>query len=199
MHTDDWYDREPKKVIRDIILELLKKWTMRDNATLLYLLNQSCNLVNDIYVSESKLTPALFVAMRTAVQRWKIRATPHCVATAQALSRLDFDAWKSMASFVNQPDLNSLSPEHGKLMDTALFCIGAPHDVVYPDCGEYPKDFFLCGSPHELGARSVFVHPKVHVVNHTSIGAPVHGWMWTTHIGTQITNSRAVVAGLLEG
>lgn len=197
-HTDDWYDRDPEEVVRDIILELLEKWTVRDNATLLYLLNTSCGLINDVCVTQAKFTPVMFSTMRDLLWRWQL-ATPHCVATAQAISRIDFEEWSGFASFVNQPEPDSLHTEHGRLMDTALFCVGAPHDVTYPDYGDDQKGIFLCGSPDVLGVRSVLVRPRAEVVNHSIVGAPVHGWAWYTHIGTQITNSRAVVAGVLEG
>lgn len=197
-HTDDWYARDPKEVVRDIILELLAQWTVRDNATILYLLNQSCGLINNIYVSSDKLTPVMFSRMRDEVWRWQINI-PHCIATAQAISRIDFEEWEGFGTFVNSPDPEGLDPEHGRLMDTALTCVGAPHDVTYPDYGDAPKGLFLCGPPETLGARSVLMRLHAEVVNHAIVGAPVYGWAWHTYIGTQVTNSRAVVASVLEG
>jgi len=197
VHTQDWYDRNPAVVVRDIILELLKKWTVRDNATLLYLLNQSCNLINNVFVATA-FTPSVFSSMRDEIARWQIE-TPHLLATAHALSKMDFDAWDSIAKFTNEPGTLGLHPENAILMgNTHLFCLGSPHDISYPDYGAGQKDLFLCGSPDILGVRSVAAEPSCHLVDHTIIGAPMFGWLWYTYIGTQITNSRAVVAGVLK-
>ena len=177
-HTADWYDRDPKEVVRDIILELLQKWTKRDNATLLHLLNTACNQINDIIVFKD-FTLAAFNHIHTQVARWKMLVS-HVLATARVLAQADPRMWEDVA----------MEP----------ICLGAPSDVTWVDyagSSRDQKDLFVCGHPSVLGARGVKVEAEAHPVKNDQTTATEYGWLWSKNVSTQITNSRAVVAGMM--
>jgi len=180
-HTADWYDRDPKDVVRDIILELLEKWTKRDNATVLHLLNTACNTINDVFAFK-ELTSFAVDCMRTQVMRWQFSEPQmHVLATARALANMDPEKWKRW----------HMHP----------ICLGAPHDVTWADytsSSRDQKDLFLCAAPSALGARGVKIEIQAEPIRNTQTPSTEYGWLWSSEISTQVTNSRAVVAGAFE-
>jgi hypothetical protein len=188
-HEADWYRRDPKEVVHDMIMELLQQWTVRDNATLLHLLNTSADAINNTYTFDS-FTPIIFNSMKIEIAKWHIES-PHCLATARVMASSDFSAWDRFADYTHA-DLNPVVLEDARLMEAYLYCLGSPHDDFYP-LAEGWNELFLCGSPQDLGVRTVGIEPKAEIVKETG----QHGWLWSTYIGTAVTNARAVVAGQL--
>lgn len=208
LHDAVWYARDPKVVVYDIVMELLNQWTMRDNATLLYLLKQADTINKP--EAYKLFTPHALANMITQVSRWAIPVS-HFIATAEVLAELsdpDWErfmisvgVWEKKGSFIRDPKwVNTGTGESpGRLMDLTTLCIGSRHDAFYPFLKDDSSwsDMYALGMPASLGIRAIHTEPQGKAAKATVLDVAQQGWLWSTYIGTAVLNSRAVATALV--
>ena len=205
VHPADWYvAKDPKEVVRDMVLELLNQWTMRDNATLLLLLNNATTINNSKVCKE--FTPNIFSELLTQVSRWAI-PVPHFLATAKVFADLVNPDWERFSEGIGKnnefiyPKWTNIPDdfEHGRIMDVSVACIGSRHDAFYPIKEENDwADMYMLGMPSSLGIRAISISPAIESVECLKLHVEERGWLLIAYIGTAILNARAVAMGFLK-